>query len=65
MRAPLPLDPKKDQALVVLAFFFLLRAGKYMPFGNQITRTNQIRRKDLQFWRKRPDDIVVSNSPPW
>jgi integrase len=48
----------KDQAhLAVLAFFFLLRVG------TRVTRTTQIRRKDLQFWRKRPDGIMDRISP--
>ena len=40
----------KDQALtdlVVLAFFFLLRASEYIPLGNHVTRSTQTRRKDL------------------
>ena len=56
----------KDQALadlVVLAFFFLLRVGEYTPSGNRKTRTTQIRRKDLQFWRKRPSGIMDRLSP--
>lgn len=56
----------KDQALadlVVLAFFFLLRVGEYTPSGTRVTRTTQIRRKDLQFWRKRPDGIMDRISP--
>jgi hypothetical protein len=58
-------DPK-DQALadlVVLAFFFLLRIGEYMPSGNCNTRTTQIRRTDLQFWRKLPTGIMDRISP--
>jgi hypothetical protein len=56
----------KDQALadlVVLAFFFLLRVGEYTPSGNRNTRTTQIRRKDLQFWRKRPTGLMDRISP--
>jgi hypothetical protein len=59
------LNPK-DQALadlVVLAFFFLLRVGEYTPPGNRRTRTTQIRRKDMQFWSKRPDGILDRISP--
>jgi hypothetical protein len=59
------LDPK-DQALadlVILAFFFLLQVGKYTPSGTQITRTTQIRRKDLQFWRKHPTVLMYQISP--
>ena len=51
----------KDQALadlVVLAFFFLLRVGEYTPLGSRETRTTQIRRKDLQFWRERPSGVM-------
>jgi hypothetical protein len=59
------LDPK-DQALadlVVLAFFFLLRVGEYTPSGTRVTRTTQIRRKDLQFWRKHPT-CLMDRIPP-
>jgi hypothetical protein len=59
------LDPK-DQALadlVVLAFFFLLLVGEYTPSGTRVTRTTQIRRKDLQFWRKRPTGLMDRISP--
>lgn len=56
----------KNQALadlVVLAFFFLLRVGEYTPPGNRRTRTTQIRRKDMQFWSKRPDGNLDRISP--
>jgi hypothetical protein len=58
-------DPK-DQALadlVVLAFFFLLRVGEYTPPGTRRTRTTQIRRKDMQFWSKRPNGVLDRMSP--
>jgi len=57
----------KDRALadlVVIAFFFLLRVGEYTPpTGNRRTRTTQIRRKDLQFWKKQPDGGLARLSP--
>jgi hypothetical protein len=56
----------KDRALadlVILAFFFLLRVGEYTPSGNRQTRTTQLRRKDLQFWRQRPNGIMDRLSP--
>jgi hypothetical protein len=59
------LDPK-DQTLtdlVVLVFFFLLRVGEYTPSGTRVTRTMQIRRKDLQFWRKRSNGLMDRISP--
>lgn len=55
-----------DQALadlVILAFFFLLRVGEYTPPGNRKTRTTQIRRKDMQFWKKRPNGLIDRISP--
>jgi hypothetical protein len=60
--APAP----KDQVLadlVVLAFFFLLRVGEYMPPGNRQTCTTQIRHKDLQFWSKCSNGILDQISP--
>ena len=53
----------KVQALadsVVLTFFFLLQVGEYhTPSGNRKTRTiTQIRRKDLQFWCRRPSLLL-------
>jgi hypothetical protein len=58
-------DPK-DRALadlVVRAFFFLLRVGEHTPSGTRTTRTTQIRRKDMQFWRKLPNGLMGRISP--
>ena len=45
----------KQQAvadLIIVAFFFLLRVGKYtMPTGNRRTRTVQFRCQDVRLWR--------------
>jgi hypothetical protein len=51
-------NPKDRTAadLVVIAFFFLLRVGECTPpSGNRRTRTTQIRRKDMQFWKRQPN----------
>jgi hypothetical protein len=57
----------KDKALadlVVIAFFFLLRVGEYTPpAGNKRTRTTQIRRKDMQFWKTQPNGVLARLSP--
>jgi hypothetical protein len=55
------IDPKDRAAadLVVIAFFFLLRVGEYTPpSGMRRTRTTQIRRKDLQFWKMQPNGLA-------
>jgi hypothetical protein len=45
--------------LVVIAFFVLLRAGKHTPpSGLRQTRTTQLRRKDMQFWKMQPDGVA-------
>jgi hypothetical protein len=45
--------------LVVIAFFFLLRVGEYTPpSGLRQTRTTQLRRKDMQFWKIQPDGVT-------
>ena len=45
--------------LVVIAFFFLLRVGEYTPPArNRRTRTTQIRRKDMQFWKMQPNGLA-------
>jgi integrase len=58
-------DPKAQALadLVMLAFFFLLRVGEYTPSGTRTTRTTQIRRKDMQFWHKRPNGLMDRLSP--
>jgi hypothetical protein len=37
--------------------------GEYTPSGTRITRTTQIRRKDMQFWRKQPTGLMDRISP--
>jgi hypothetical protein len=60
------IDPKERAVadLVVIAFFFLLRVGEYTPPStNRRTRTTQIRRKDLQFWKRQPTGLITRMSP--
>jgi integrase len=60
------IDPKETAVadLVVIAFFFLLRVGEYTPPStDRRTRTTQIRRKDLQFWKRQPSGLITRLSP--
>jgi hypothetical protein len=60
------IDPKELAVvdLVVITFFFLLQVGVYTPpLTDQWTRTTQIRRKDLQFWKRQPTGGIVCMSP--
>jgi hypothetical protein len=56
--------PIRSRASELIAFFFLLRVGKYTPpLTDQGTQTTQIRRKDLQFWKRQPTGLIIRLSP--
>jgi hypothetical protein len=54
-----PLE-KATADFVMIAFFFLLRVGEYTkPQRAKKTRTVQLRRRDIQFWKNSPDGNTV------